>query len=483
MLLFLLACTDDSAHHWLTCGPGTWQYGLMCLPDQEDETYPFDSATPTDSADSAQPGDSGDSADDPPDDTDTEPVELPPLVFLLAGQSNMDGWSHTAGLPPSLQLAQTDVEIFWSGRPSWQPLQPSSSGSSGYAQYFGPEVTFGRAMADAHPKREVKLIKHAVGGTDLAEYWNPGDTPDDLQGEGYSTFVATLLQGLSGLEGDYELGGMIWMQGESDASVQSWANAYELNLTRLVARVREDVGVPDLPFSAGLIDCEGLCAYRETVRLAQQAVADADPLVTVFETEDLGRKPEDPWHYHGPGTRTLGTRFAESLLGHELSDAPRQAVELSGLWQYSYSGDFTVGWAFTTTRALQITDLGQLDIEQDGLARTTDVGIWTDGGALVHTDSVPELAAAWTPLIGHHRYAATEPVVLEPGSYVIGLTTFATDWDWYVYDADTSFDPAVAYVEGRHANGATLSFPTYVNGSSEAAAQWFGPNFLFVEAE
>ena len=39
---------------------------------------------------------------------------------------------------------------------------------------FGPEVTFGRFMADLDPDQPVALIKHAVGGTGLYVYWYPG---------------------------------------------------------------------------------------------------------------------------------------------------------------------------------------------------------------------------------------------------------------------------------------------------------------------
>ena len=84
---------------------------------------------------------------DPDPDPETEILD----VYLLAGQSNMEGLGQVSALPPSLRVAQDDTWIYWSGVPEWRGLQPSSGYSSGWGDVFGPEVTFGRTMADANP--------------------------------------------------------------------------------------------------------------------------------------------------------------------------------------------------------------------------------------------------------------------------------------------------------------------------------------------
>src|SRR5690349_6297987 len=103
-------------------------------------------------------------------------------VYLLGGQSNMLGRAATSGLPASLQQPQNDVTFYLRdpGSPSTGkynalvPLQPlTSSGST-----FGPEITFGRTMADQHPGRHVALLKYADGGTNLAVNWAPGTGAD-----------------------------------------------------------------------------------------------------------------------------------------------------------------------------------------------------------------------------------------------------------------------------------------------------------------
>ena len=261
--------------------------------------------------------------DTTPDDTDTEPPdetgspeetgEPPPSpvqIYLLGGQSNMDGYAYVTGLPPSLQLSQDDVSIYWSGRPQWSALAPSSYGTLYYGtEYFGPEVTFGRTMADARPDETIALLKYAIGGTDLAVCWNPGESDTDpVMGDCYRGWLSTVRDGLEAMEDDYEIAGMIWMQGESDAYNLDYAAAYGDNLRHLIDRVREDVSTDEMPFAMGIIDCIN-CPYRDVVRAAQAEVATESELVMAVETEDLPQNI-DYIHFDGSGMRTLGERLA-----------------------------------------------------------------------------------------------------------------------------------------------------------------------------
>ena len=82
-------------------------------------------------------------------------------VILLAGQSNMEGQGQVADLPMTpmnLQLAQTDVLLFGNNigaeSGSLTSLQPAGTD----AAWFGPEVTFGRAIADARPTASYAII-------------------------------------------------------------------------------------------------------------------------------------------------------------------------------------------------------------------------------------------------------------------------------------------------------------------------------------
>jgi hypothetical protein len=294
--------------------------------------------------------------------------------------------------------------------------------------------------------------------------------------------MATIEDALAALEADGyrpEVAGMIWMQGESDAYTPAFADAYELRLGHFIDRVRTDVETPDMRFVIGLIDCLGLCPYREIVRDAQAAVADADPLVSTIETEDLGRYVDDPGHYHGPGMRVMGERFANALLGEDMAQVSEPAFRLIGAYSYSYYGYFTVGYRFNLTRTVSLTDLGLFDLGADGLLHASDIGIWDAGsGDLLVTETLPASESDSSPLIGNFRYVAISPVTLGPGEYVIGAESFGASPDYYVYEAEHEAAAGAVWVEGRHLTGSSLSFPTEVVPGTADSSAWFGPNFM-----
>jgi len=467
--LVLMGCSGSD----LVCGPGTVERDGQCLPDTpaDSGSSPQDTAPPVDTA--------------PPEDT-AAPAKEPALVYLLAGQSNMVGVGQVTALPPSLRDPIEDVQLYWSGREGWTDLQPSSDYSSSWGTYMGPEITFGRAMKDAHPDRDVYLIKHADGGTALADWWNPGADPSDTvnQGAGYTTFRDTVTQGLGRLdtEGvDFEIAGMIWMQGESDAYYSSYAHAYQANLTHFIDRVREDVAVDDLPFIIGEIHCLGVCPYRDTVIDAERAVAAKDANVRSFDTLDLERFPDDDWHYAGIGQRVLGERFAQSLLDEpELAPFPTAAIEITGSYTYSYYGAYTVGWAFTALEDLQITDLGVFDLGDDGLYHNTLVGIWDEDTEELLIDADVYGAGLYeTAWHGGFRFVGIDEITLPAGNYRIGNISYSWTPDYYVYNAGITESDSVDWLGAWHYSGNVLTFPTVDAGSDQTYASWFGPNFLF----
>lgn len=457
MLLFLLACTTDPAE---TC---------QC-PAEKGDSPPNEESDPTTEESEPTPSDTAS--------TDPGPLQ----VYLLAGQSNMDGYAYVSGLPPSLQVAQLDVRLYWSGNARWTALAPASFGTAYGVEYFGPEVTFGRYLADQHPERSFALIKHAVGGTDLAQYWYPGEERDDpTQGDGYQVFLATIDAALAELDAagtDYEIAGMIWMQGEADAySYLDWANAYEANLTHFISRVRSDMGVPDLPFAIGKIYCP-TCVYGDIVRTAEDAVADADPNVYAFDTDDLPIF-NDNIHYDGSGMRTLGERFAQALAEQPLSVTPMPALTLTGGFTANYTGNFFLGYTFAIDRPITVTDVGTLDYGGTGLVYASEVAIYdADTGDLLLRHVIPAYYTAYTSPWGGWRYAAIEPVDLEIGSYVIGSQVFYGSEDIYIYNAGFTAAEGFTWVEGRHKEGQMVGWPGTV---SALPGNWFGPNLLFTE--
>ena len=71
--------------------------------------------------------------------------------------------------------------------------------------------------------------------------------------------------------------------------------------------------------------------------------------------------------------------------------------------------------------------------------------------------------------------------MLEPGAYVIGNVTYSSNFDHYVYNAAYEASDAVGWIEGRHADGANLYFPTTATAGTATVGLWFGPNLLYRE--
>jgi hypothetical protein len=224
-------------------------------------------------------------------------------VFLLAGQSNMVGWSSNSNLPQELQQPRPDIQIYWGG--VWTYLRPGLGGSS---SYFGPEITFCRDIVDVQPGEDIVFVKYAVSGTSLWNDWQP------TYGVQYINFMNTIDNALLSVS-EPEIVGMIWMQGESDAwpsqSTLEHAQEYQQNLTNFIQSVRADLGIPDLPFVIGRISQSPVWTWRDIVRQAQVNVSQTVPNTALVDTDDLPLLT-DNMHYTASGMVTLGTRFADA---------------------------------------------------------------------------------------------------------------------------------------------------------------------------
>ena len=227
-------------------------------------------------------------------------------VFILAGQSNMNGLGTASELKAPYDKPPAKVKI-WDGK-GWKDLGP---GVGTNPEYFGPEIAFGHAMREAYPDDPICLIKYAAGGTALYNDWSP-------EGEGgpqYKQFMATVKAALGHLKEanvKYSIEGMMWMQGESDAH-EGQGEAYETNLTAFIKHIRSVVKSKKLPFILARIRTHyGSPDNNAKVREAQQQVAEAMDRVAWFDTDAY--KMRDPGHYNTEGQIDLGKDFAASFL-------------------------------------------------------------------------------------------------------------------------------------------------------------------------
>jgi iduronate 2-sulfatase len=258
----------------------------------------------------------------------------PTKVYVLSGQSNMDGRGRTKELVGELERwakPQADVRIAYSNSDrrgpyatdGFVPLEPGYSVPPGTKQRklpgdtFGPEVSFGRAVADANSKDRIVLVKFSEGGTSLHNDWMP-DNDKSL----YPQLLAFVRQSLKALTDAGEkprLAGMIWHQGESDASLPQ--GEYQRLLTEFIARVRRDLGVADLPFVIGEVYDNG---RRDRVRAGQRAIATAVPNVHFVSVDGL-KTADQGTHFETTSQIELGKRLAAPLL-HSRRSATKESV-------------------------------------------------------------------------------------------------------------------------------------------------------------
>ena len=130
----------------------------------------------------------------------------PPLVFILAGQSNMVGQGVTAELTADQMITPPNVTYL---------METGETGLFDRAR-FGPEVSLVPRLAQAWPDRELIFVKHAVGGTSLlawAPEWDAARaelTRNAEVGPLYTQLIAILDR--HELRVDAEIGAVFWMQ-------------------------------------------------------------------------------------------------------------------------------------------------------------------------------------------------------------------------------------------------------------------------------
>ena len=260
-------------------------------------------------------------AAEPPAPKDGKPTgqEGPPPVFVLAGQSNMDGGGVVDDIPAELKGPHSDVLFarFWGTE--LKPLEPAKLGKS-----FGPEVAFGAEMARAL-KRPVGLVKLSSGGTSIEQHWNPTTYDKEKHvGELYKRLV-DYVRGIQAKQKSVKVAGMIWMQGEADALYHSkTVEQYRDKLEALIDGCRKEFGNESLFFVCGRVNPPG-GKYTKQVREAQETAKRKN--YAFIDCDDL-EKHEDKLHYNTKGQVELGRRFAKAML--KLMNESREKAGAAG---------------------------------------------------------------------------------------------------------------------------------------------------------
>ena len=268
----------------------------------------------------------------------------PVKVFILAGQSNMEGqavvdltgddYNQGRGTLASLMADPAKAAQFkhlktadgkWTVRDDvWvtyqrenEPLLKGPLGL-GFAVYgdvhhFGPELQFGHVVGD-HLENPVLLIKTAWGGKSLFEDFRPPSSGGKV-GKYYTLMIAQVREALAKMEQEfpalkgrgYELAGLVWYQGWNDGlNLKTAGTEYETNLVNLIHDVRREFKSPKLPVVVGELTGAWVQATGawEVLRQSQAAAAARPEFagnVLFVPTHDFVRRAKDspnPSHEH-----------------------------------------------------------------------------------------------------------------------------------------------------------------------------------------
>ncbi len=238
--------------------------------------------------------------------TAAQPEKGPVKVYILAGQSNMDGQANIAtidflGEDPDPARAAL-LKIF---KPNGKPmtrsdvwvtsddvsaeLQPGFGGRKDYSKLghnIGPEYGFGYYMGEASGQ-QILLIKYAPGGQSLFQNFRPPSagmpnpiptktlpdkskvpmTAEDFGGQ-YRGMIECVHSVLNDFKkrfpaydekAGYEISGFVWFQGYNDlVGGAQCISEYSKNLVCLIKDVRKEFKAPDMKVVVGVIGVNGV---------------------------------------------------------------------------------------------------------------------------------------------------------------------------------------------------------------------------------
>ncbi len=172
----------------------------------------------------------------------------------------------------------------------------------------------------------------------------------------------------------------------------------------------------------------------------------------------------------------VGTLFAVALVAWSplQTQADTIAFSVSSNSSIILGDNTTLGYAFTVSSPISVTSLGLFDFQNNGLAQSHAVTIWTSTGTQLLQITIP--AGTGATLTDGFRYVSTVPFLLVPGTYTIG--------GFYAGDSDFSLEAAasitgasgLSYLGSRSATGFT--FPS--GDALGVLNSYFGPNFQFI---
>lgn len=231
---------------------------------------------------------------------DVIPAKENVWVFILAGQSNMAGRGKVEPVDTI-----PDIRIFTINKEgelllAKEPLhfyEPAATG-------LDCGLSFGKELLKHIPDRiSVLIIPTAVGGSSISQWIND------------STFRNVTL--MTNFKEKIKIGqkygtikGILWHQGENDATTQETIEIYNKQLQKLFAIFRNEIANNELPIIIGELGSFSKTDDNwQAINSKIEEYIETDPNAYLIKTNDLKDKG-DKVHFDSEGLREIGRRFA-----------------------------------------------------------------------------------------------------------------------------------------------------------------------------
>ena len=422
-------------------------------------------------------------------------------VFILAGQSNMEGQGvvdldhekYYNGGKGTLNFVMKDPQKAWkfshlkdkSGHwverddvfirfrtKSELKRGKLSIGFTGYGgkHHIGPELQFGNVVGDALKER-VLLIKTAWGGKSLFADFRPPSAEGET-GPYYQKMMDEVDEAIDAIPDEFpelskrklEISGFVWMQGWNDMFNEDALAEYEQNLVHLVHDVRKHFDQPKLPVVIGELGNGGEKAGKNmlAIRAAQRSAASRKKFignVAFVPTAEFAR-PADQSPNVSHGHHWFGNAESYFLIGDALG---RGMLELMNVGHYVVqdipykSGELT---EYETERC-------KLDLYVPARAKDAPALVWFHGGGLTKNSKERTEAS----LVG--RYFSNRGILVAVVNYRLSPRA---KFPAYIEDAAASIDWMIDNIKahggdqrkvfvGGHSAGAYLTLLTCLDRS------------------
>lgn len=232
-------------------------------------------------------------------------------IYLCIGQSNMAGMSPIQALDKG---TFTNTFLF-NDKNEWeiatcdtQTLNRYSTVKKPHLQQLGASFVFAKKL-EAQVKNPIGIVANARSGTQI-EWWQKGYVGEN-DNNLYEEAVKRINEALNTQKGN--LKAIIWHQGEGDNSSPR-KELYMQRLKKLVADLRTDIGMPNVPFVAGEV---GQWKGRgRGVNPVIRQISDSIPntyWVTSNGLTSVNLPKNDP-HFDTFSQRALGGRYADKVM-------------------------------------------------------------------------------------------------------------------------------------------------------------------------